>query len=64
MARAKKEPKPFNIKMSADLYDRFEQYCIEMGQTKTTAVERMVSNALDRCEKTKERSVLWVTTIV
>ena len=53
MARPKKESKPFNIKMSAGLYDRLEKYCDEMGQTKTTAVERILIDALDRHDEAK-----------
>mgnify|MGYP002514611870 CR=1 FL=1 len=33
MARPRKDSKPFNIKMSAELYDRLEKYCEDMGQT-------------------------------
>ena len=56
MARPKKESKPFNIKMSADLYDRLEKYCYEMGQTKTTAVERILTDALNRHDKKKREN--------
>ena len=52
MPRPKKESTPFNIKMSSKLYDRLEKYCDEVGQTKTTAVERILCEALDRYEKT------------
>lgn len=54
MARPKKESRPFNIKMSAELYDRLEKYCDEMGQTKTTAVERILADALNRYEENKQ----------
>ena len=54
MARPKKESKPFNIKMSVEIYDRLEKYCDEMGQTKTTAVERILTDALDRHENNKQ----------
>ena len=54
MARPKKESRPFNIKMSAELYDRLEKYCNEMGQTKTTAVERILADALNRYEENKQ----------
>ena len=54
MARPKKESRPFNIKMSAELYDRLEKYCDEMGQTKTTAVERILADALNRYEENKK----------
>lgn len=56
MARPKKESKPFNIRMSAELYKRLEDYCEEVGQTKTTAVERILTEALDRFEKDKSIS--------
>lgn len=54
MARPKKESRPFNIKMSAELYDRLEKYCDEMGQTKTTAVERILADALNRYEENRQ----------
>ena len=54
MARAKKEGTYLNVKLRQDIYDRFCQYAEEKGQTKTTAIERILEKALndeDRKEK-------------
>ena len=51
MARPKKNYTPFNIKMDTALYERLSEYCEQKGQTKTTAVERILTEALNKYEK-------------
>ena len=51
MARAKKEYKPFSIKMEAGTYDRLQAYCEESGQPKTVAIERAVNLFIDEYEQ-------------
>lgn len=48
MARPKKDSHAFSMKMSAEVYERLEKYCEEKGQTKTTAVERILNEAFDK----------------
>ena len=54
MARSKKERIALNIKPDAKIMRRFEEYCEEMGQTKTTAFERIIQKHLDEHDKKKE----------
>ena len=51
MARAKKEYKALNIKIESSIYERLENYAEEKGQTKTKAVERLLTKAMDLEEK-------------
>ena len=46
MARAKKDYKALNIKIESTIYDAEEK-----GQTKTKAVERLLTKAMDLEEK-------------
>lgn len=50
MAREKKDAKNLNIKLDRALAERFEAYCMELGQTKTTAIERILRKHLDEFE--------------
>jgi hypothetical protein len=52
MARPKKERIAFNAKPEAELMRRFEAYCADKGQSKTTAFERILGSYLDEYEKT------------
>lgn len=56
MARPKKDAVPFNIKADRKVMERFEAYCEEVGQTKTLAWERIVTEYLDQyyADKRKE----------
>lgn len=54
MARAKKEFISFHVKADAEVMKRFNQYCEEVGQTKTLAFERMVTECIDRYEQEKK----------
>ena len=47
MARPKKDSKVLNIKLSAPVYDKLEEFCDESGQTKTLAVERFLNKCLN-----------------
>ena len=51
MTRAKKEGKYLNIKINAEIYKRLEKYCEDLGQTKTTAVERILTKHFDERDK-------------
>lgn len=51
MARQKKESISLHMKVDAELMQRFNDYCDEVGQTKTMAFERIVSAFLDKREK-------------
>lgn len=51
MARAKKDYKALNIKIESTIYERLENYAEEKGQTKTKAVERLLTKAMDLEEK-------------
>lgn len=54
MARAKKDYIPFSMKVDAEIMKRFNQYCEEVGQTKTLAFERMVTDCIERYEQEKK----------
>lgn len=47
MARPKKDYKALNVKLDSNIMERFEKYCDVMGQTKTTALERILLKHLD-----------------
>lgn len=47
MPRPKKDSKVLNIKLSVQVYNKLEKFCIESGQTKTLAVERFLNKCLD-----------------
>lgn len=56
MSKPKKEYIPLHIKADAAVMKRFEDYCNEMGQTKTLALERILMAFLDEHdEKIKEK---------
>ncbi|RHP66826.1 hypothetical protein DXA62_15505, partial [Coprobacillus sp. OF03-2AA] len=47
----KKDYKALNIKIESTIYERLENYAEEKGQTKTKAVERLLTKAMDLEEK-------------
>ncbi len=51
MGRAKRDAKPFTMKMDSATYERLEAYCEASGQTKTVAIERAVNAYIDEYEK-------------
>ena len=46
MSRAKKDGKCLNCIIERSIYERFEAYCEEVGQTKTLAIERILKQFL------------------
>lgn len=54
MARAKKDFIALTMKVDAEVMRRFNKYCEEVGQTKTLAFERMVTDCIDRYEQEKK----------
>lgn len=53
MARAKKDGKFLNIYLEKSVSDRLENYCNETGLTKTTAIERLLTQAFDKEDSEK-----------
>lgn len=53
MPRSKKDYKNLNIKLERKISEQFEEYCDKMGQTKTTAIERILQKYLEE-QSTKE----------
>lgn len=51
MPRPKKDYQPLNVKLDSTIMDRFNKYCEYKGQTKTTALERILLKHLDEFEK-------------
>lgn len=47
MPRCKKDYKNLNIKLQREISEQFEEYCDKMGQTKTTAIERILQKHLE-----------------
>lgn len=56
MSREKKDSKSLNIKLDRCLSERFEAYCLDLGQTKTTAIERILIKHLDEYEGKSSRT--------
>ena len=54
MARIKKEGRFLNIKMDAAIYNRLEEYCLEAGLTKISAVEKGLTMLMDNYAYEKE----------
>ena len=50
MPRPKKNYQPLNIKLDSTIMERFKIYCDIMGQTETTALERILQKHLDAFE--------------
>ena len=51
MARQKKDCRNLNVKLKSGIYIRFEKYCDDLGQTKTTALERILDKHLSEYEE-------------
>lgn len=47
MSRAKKDAKLLNIKLDRGIHEQLEQFCEESGMSKTTAVEKILTNFFD-----------------
>ena len=54
MAREKKDGKRVNFYMEKGILDMLDQYCSEVGQTKTIATERILKQALETYFSDKE----------
>ena len=54
MSRTKKDAKVLNVKLDRNIYDRFESYADQLGQTKTTAIERILTKHLDEYDRKAE----------
>lgn len=50
MPRQKKDSRNLNVKLDASIYRRLECYCDALGQTKTTAIERILDKHLTEYE--------------
>lgn len=53
MPRPKKDFIWFNMRVDAAIMTRFNEYCKEVGQTKTLAFERIVAAFLDQYDEKK-----------
>ena len=53
MARQKKDGVYINYYIQKDIKQRLDKYCEEVGQTNTTAIERILSQFLDDYESQK-----------
>ena len=47
----RKDVKALNVRIDADLFDRFQAYCEAKGQTKTVALSRILESYLSEYEK-------------
>ena len=55
MPRAKKEYRPFSIRMASNIYERMHEYCENTGVPKTAMIERAISMYLDDYEETQKQ---------
>ena len=55
MARAKKDGKRINFYMKSVITDLLDEYCEEVGQTKTEATERILKKHLEAYFADKKR---------
>lgn len=53
MGRARKDSKPFSIRMDREVYDNVSRYCEETGVPKTTLIERAVSSYIKEYDREK-----------
>ena len=56
MARLRKDYTDLHIKMDTTLMNRLIEYCDEVGQTKTMAIERIIKDFLDKHQNGAEMS--------
>ena len=54
MPRAKKDYICLSMKVDSEVMRRFNDYCEEVGQTKTLAFERIVTDYINRYEQEKQ----------
>ena len=59
MAKAKKDGRHLNLYIERAVIEQLEKYCEEVGQTKTVAIERILTRYLDNYfDISKEKRVL------
>ena len=56
MGRPKKDGRDLNCFSRRDLFEQLEQYCDEMGQTKTMVIERALEKTFREHEKNKKKN--------
>ena len=56
MGRPKKDGRDLNCFLRRDLFEQLEQYCDEMGQTKTMVIERALEKTFREHEKNKKEN--------
>ena len=56
MGRPKKDGRDLNCFLRKDLFEKLEQYCEEMGQTKTIVIERALEKTFMEHEKNKKKN--------
>lgn len=49
--KKKKDAKALNVCIERSIYERFSDYCYEVGQSKTTAIERILTQFLNEYGK-------------
>ncbi len=55
MARAKKDGRYLNLYLDRAIHDEFEEFCANIGQTKTVAAERAIKMYMDSMKSNPER---------
>ena len=55
MGRPKKDSHALNCNIRADLFTKLEEYCEDMGQTKTIVIERALEKTFKEYEKNKKK---------
>ena len=55
MARPKKNGKYLNVCIQEEIYKKLEDFCLEAGQTKTTAVERALAQYIENYGAMQEK---------
>lgn len=55
MPRPKKDYQALNVKLDSAIMERLNKYCDIMGQTKTTAIERILTKHLDEYDRKAEK---------
>ncbi len=56
MTMGKKDGKSLNCVIDRCLFERFEVYCEDVGQTKTTALSRILARFLEEYDRDKASS--------
>ena len=51
MAKKIKESHPFSIRMDKAIFERLNEFCEKVGQSKTVAIERAIDKYIDAYEE-------------